>query len=179
MSRNRCVWLSIRPGSNVASPRSTVLVPGGALICEALPTCLILSPSISTAAGEITLPVRGSSSRPAFTRVIGVPDCCCAEPVQRDNSITASNRNNLCIPCIFIFPASGTKARIDDHESHEAVALIVQSTPANSGLPKRNHRVKSGCALCRDVAGQERDNEQRRRHTDKDRRIMWAHSVHD
>src|SRR5882762_4758914 len=47
-----------------------VLTPG-ACACTSVgePTCLILPFSMSTAAGESTCPVRGSSIRPALTRV--------------------------------------------------------------------------------------------------------------
>ena len=53
---------------------SMIFAPAGTAICEDEPTCLILSPSIRTAAGASTFPVRGSSSRAAFTRVTGAAD---------------------------------------------------------------------------------------------------------
>jgi hypothetical protein len=44
----------------------------GTPFCDADPTCLILSPSVTTAAEVSTCPLRGSSSRPALVRVTGV-----------------------------------------------------------------------------------------------------------
>ena len=60
MSINKCVWPSIKPGSNVALPRSMILTPAGAAACtcEGEPTSLILPSSISTAAGARIFPVR-------------------------------------------------------------------------------------------------------------------------
>jgi hypothetical protein len=75
MSRNKCVWLSIKPGNKVALPKSILFALAGALTSEGDPTCLILLPSISTAAGLNMFPLRGSSSRAAFTRVTGAGDC--------------------------------------------------------------------------------------------------------
>jgi hypothetical protein len=68
-------------------PRSIVLVPAGAFACtwEGGPTSLILSPSVSTAAGERTLPVFGSRSRPAFIRTFetGASAAACSAAKQR------------------------------------------------------------------------------------------------
>src|SRR5262245_33084404 len=76
MSRNRCVWPSIKPGSNVAVPRSIVLASPDTCACTCCgePTSLILSFSIRTAAGESMLPLRGSNSRPDFINVTGTDD---------------------------------------------------------------------------------------------------------
>jgi hypothetical protein len=45
MSRNKCVWPSIKPGSNMALPRSMILTPAGAAACtcEGGPTTLIFA----------------------------------------------------------------------------------------------------------------------------------------
>src|SRR5215472_1337293 len=62
--------------------------PAGILICEGDPTCLIFSPSIITKAGVRTFPVRGSSNRPALTRVTGAMDWAlsCTETDARSTS---------------------------------------------------------------------------------------------
>src|SRR4029077_10184232 len=77
-----------------------ILMPAGALACtcEGGPTSLILPFSISTAAGESTFPVRGSSRRPAFTRVRGAGDwaaSCPAENRVKNNATNSANR--LCM----------------------------------------------------------------------------------
>src|SRR6185437_12874017 len=52
-----------------------IFAPAGGCTFAGVPTSLILSFSISTAAGEITLPVRGSSRWAASTRVTVAGDC--------------------------------------------------------------------------------------------------------
>ena len=73
-SSRRWVWLSINPGSKVALPRSIIVTPAGAFACtfDGAPTSLIFPFSIRTATGEATLPVRGSTRWPAFTRTATV-----------------------------------------------------------------------------------------------------------
>src|ERR1700730_4027449 len=89
-SRSKCVWLSIKPGSKVACPRSMVLTPSAcACTCVGEPTSLILPFSIRTAAGESTFPVLGSSRWPAFTRVTGAGDwatICAIENKTKNNA---------------------------------------------------------------------------------------------
>src|SRR5262249_46617226 len=77
--------------SNVALPRSRILAPEGTRICEEDPTCLILSVSIRTNAGSSRSPVRGSSSRPALTRVRGAADLAPSRTESNDTTISANN----------------------------------------------------------------------------------------
>ena len=85
------MWPSINPGSNVAAPRSMIFAPAGTPICEDIPTCLILSPSIRTAAGASTCPLRGSSSRPALTRVTGAAAWALSCAVEAKATISSTN----------------------------------------------------------------------------------------
>jgi hypothetical protein len=99
-SRSKCVWLSISPGSKVAPPKSTVRKPAGACACTCAgePTSLILPSSISTAAGESTFPVRGSSRRPALTRVTGADEWAAICPIEnRPKNSGASNVHSMRI----------------------------------------------------------------------------------
>src|ERR1700730_12231260 len=95
-SRSRCVWGSISPGNKIALPKSMVLTPVGVSACtrESVPTSLILSFSISTAAGESTFPVRGSRRWPAFTRVMLAGGWAASCPVENSAKNDAANSMN-------------------------------------------------------------------------------------
>src|SRR6202165_701952 len=75
-----------------------VLTPAGASACTRAgePTSLIFPFSISTAAGESTFPVWGSSSRPAFTRDTEEGDWAASCPVgNRTKNSDAHSVNRL------------------------------------------------------------------------------------
>src|SRR5271154_5823075 len=76
-----------------------ILTPDGVCICtcEGEPTSLILPSSMSTAAGESTLPVRGSSSRPAFTSVSPAGDWAASSRVESNPQTNTANGKNILI----------------------------------------------------------------------------------
>ena len=65
----RCVCRSIKPGSKVASPKSSTVAPGGTL--RLAPTSAIFSPSTRTIAGTSGARPRPSIRRPALIIVMG------------------------------------------------------------------------------------------------------------
>src|SRR5262249_12732850 len=78
--------------SSVALPRSTTFVPEGACTFAGEPTSLILMSSIRTAAGESTLPVRGSTKRPALISVTDAGELV-ARKATAANTTAPFNRN--------------------------------------------------------------------------------------
>src|ERR1700730_14987203 len=73
-----------------------VLTPVGASlrICVGEPTFLTLPSSISTAPGERAFPVRGSSNRPAFTRITTVGDWAASCPIGNSAKYNGANSMN-------------------------------------------------------------------------------------
>ena len=69
-----------------------ILALAGAAIFDEVPTCLIFSPSIRMAAGASTFPVRGSSNRPALTKVTRAEDWARTGPVET-TATTAKTAN--------------------------------------------------------------------------------------
>ena len=88
--RNRCTCASIRPGSSVRSPKSTISASGGCV--TAAPTSTMRSPVTSTSPGASILPDSTSSRRAArSTMGFGLGGCANATPLA--TSSAAQNRN--------------------------------------------------------------------------------------
>src|SRR5579864_9608981 len=98
------------------------LTPVGACPCTwaGEPTSLILPSSISTAAGESRLPVRGSSSRPAFTGVIGEGTWAARSPIEnrtKNNGANSTNRLHILIrsPTDYFLARKQQAVRSEEH----------------------------------------------------------------
>src|SRR6476659_5794963 len=98
-------------------------VPEGACTFAGAPTSLILPFSISTAAGESTLPVRGSSKRPALTIVIAALELAATQIRSAKAAIRLITRLSLLRP--------GRESRPDrGHETVPAVRFFLQPLPS-------------------------------------------------
>jgi hypothetical protein len=93
--RNRCTCASMRPGSNVVSPRSITFAPCG--WSTDVPMALMRSPSTRISPGWRMFPVSTSSSRAACSTMGAVAGCWAGEPTPATTKMTApkvgANRN--------------------------------------------------------------------------------------
>ncbi len=121
----RCVCKSIRPGRSVASPSLMIGAPGGRR--DGL-TALIRSPSTTTTAGLMTVPVAASKSRSARITVVSAEAFVTIRETAKDRS---SGRNTgLVFP-----PRKFPKDKIFLFGSDGRVNLFVTIFP--SGHPQR------------------------------------------
>src|SRR5262245_28219334 len=90
----------MRPGSSVASPRSTTRAPAGAWTEAAGPTALMRSPSTTTAASLRVVPA-GSSRRAALRTMTGLTE---PAALVADHALPAHRPHRTAtIPAVF-FP---------------------------------------------------------------------------
>ena len=106
LSPERWVCASMNPGSNVASPRSTIAAPGG--IGTFGPADVIRVPSTMTTALATVVSWTPSNSRAARIAVTaaGAGDCATTDTLR-----TAATRNDRIIISIPLFRVPGLEAR--------------------------------------------------------------------
>src|SRR5690348_2016183 len=125
-----------------------VFVPDGtwACTCEGDPTSLIFPSSIHTAAGESTFPVRGSSKRPALTKVVWAASC----PAPK---LSAANRNRIRVRFMRVFLLKlfePKRRRLSDERVAERGLFMT----------KGDHRVDAQRAAGGKVAGEKSDSDE-------------------
>src|SRR5207248_4463741 len=139
-------------------PRSMILASAGACVCmcAGAPTSLILLPSISTAAGESTFPVRGSSRRLALTRVFEVG----ASATTR----SAAKRRT----------AKTRKVRIPTRAPRFGKNRL---GPVSSLITERDHRIHFHGAARGKITRKSCDTDEKESYTGKGQRICLSHAI--
>src|SRR5207248_4911424 len=139
-------------------PRSMILASAGACVCMCAggPTSLILPPSIRTAAGESTFPVRGSSRRLALTRVF--------EAGASATTRSAAKRRT----------AKTRKVRIPTRAPRFGKNRL---WPASSLITERDHRIHFHGAARGEITRKSCDTDEKESDTGKGQRICRSHAV--
>ena len=143
----RCVCRSIKPGSKVASPKSSTVAPGGTL--RLAPTSAIFSPSTRTIAGTSGARPRPSIRRPALIIVMGAGVGCVSATAGRHvvpPSATRKHpsfRSRIFMNCKLTFAAPVHQAAtFTDRESGGGIGMTEWLSAARkAGWTKRKLRL--------------------------------------